>query len=62
MLISALWEGWSIKMGGIARLIRRECLWDADGGEGAKERLDWWIGEILKESGGEDGRSLAVEV
>jgi hypothetical protein len=62
MLISALWEGWSMKMGGIARRIRRECLRGANGGEEARERLNWWIGEILKESDGEEGRSLAVEV
>jgi hypothetical protein len=43
-----------MKTGGVARRIRRGCLRDGGGGEGVKGMLEWWIGEILKESGNND--------
>jgi hypothetical protein len=61
-------EGWALKMGDIARQIRRECIKNGSvkGSEedieksGAivdpKERLEWWIQEIWKVCG--DGHDI----
>lgn len=71
-----VWEfGWSLKMGGIARQIRRECIKNGrvkgseeDIGEigigvDPKERLEWWIRESLKGcEDGEDEQDLLVSV
>lgn len=65
-----MWKvGWVLKMGGIARQIRRECIKNGSvkGSEedveksgvivDPKERLEWWIREIWKACG--DGRDIS---
>ncbi|KAN0120145.1 hypothetical protein V8E51_002353 [Hyaloscypha variabilis] len=56
IIINGYWEGMSVKVGRMTRQIRRDCLRvgclkmsaeNACEAREAKERLDWWVGEIL---------------